>query len=576
MKEVLRRYNARLRGQSIHSLLILSFIIVALLPVTVLGVKSYYAAWDNVWQEIREKHQSLAENLAVPISQYLDNRRMAISLLREKVEAADLVDPQQTALLLGQGLDFLSGFRAVFLIDDHLRIVSQASSYSVYDHDVSHLDMGPERYLDSLFRSSQTFVSPVVMNPYTDRTTILIGTLLNRRTAEGHQLLLVGELKIDDIEALRRSIHFGAQGHAAIVDALGRVIAHPNPEWAGPYIKDLSGLSIVQKMMAGGTGVTEFYSPFKQADMVAGYTTVPKVGWGVMVPQPKSEVVAQINNIRNAQLLWAGVGVLLALTFALSLARWITRPINQLAEAGQRLHDTDFSSELPELDSGAPRELRQLAANLGGTVEELVASRRELERLNSTLQVRVEEATQELRKTNLKLQDLAQSDHLTGLANRRHFEERLAHLASRRQADNPYICLLLLDVDRFKQINDTYGHAAGDEVLMQIAHLLRENLRAGDLPARYAGDEFVVLMRADLATGRARARQLRRAIDEFRFQFEGETLRATVSIGLVSWDSLATPRQPDDLLQQVDEAMYEAKNEGRNRVAEVAPRGNAL
>lgn len=576
MREVLRRFKPRLRGQSIHSLLILSFVIVALLPVTVLGVKSYYAAWDNVWQEIREKHQSLAENLAAPISQYLDDRRMAISQLREKVERVGLDDPRQTALTLGQGLDYLSGFRAVFLIDDHLRIVSQASSYSVYGHDVSHLDIGPERYLDSLFRSGQTFVSPVVMNPYTNRTTILIGTLLDRRSRDGHQLLLVGELKIDDIEALRRSIHFGAEGHAAIVDNLGRVIAHPNPEWMSTYVKDLSGLSVVKKMMAGGTGVTEFYSPFKQADMVAGYTTVPKVGWGVMVPQPKAEVMAQIERIRDEQLLWAAVAVLLALVFSLSLARWITRPIDRLAEAGQRLHENDFNSELPELGRGAPRELQQLAANLGGAVAELVESRKALGRLNDSLQVRVDEATQELRKSNLQLQHLAESDHLTGLANRRHFEQRLAHLASRRQADGQSICLLLLDVDRFKAINDNYGHAAGDEVLIQIARLLRENLRASDLPARYAGDEFVVLMRADLATGRARARQLRQAIDDFHFEFEGETLHATVSIGLVSWDSLDRTRRPDELLHQVDEAMYEAKNEGRNRVAEVAARRSAL
>ncbi len=294
-----------LRGHSINTLLILSFVIVALLPVSILGVNSYYSAWDNAWREVREKHQSLAENIAAPIGQYIDSRRIAISLLRVKLETAeDLINPAQMTLLLGQGLDYLSGFRAVFLIDDELRIVSKASSYSVTDRDVERLSLGPEHMLDGQVRSGRIFVTPVVMNPYTDETTVLIGAPLNRRLPDGRRLVLVGELKVSDIEALRRSIHFGKEGHAAIVDQLGQVIAHPNPDWMQGYVKNLSGLSIVKKMMAGGTGVTEFYSPFKQTEMVAGYTTIAKLGWGVMVPQPKVEITAQIDRMRASQLQW--------------------------------------------------------------------------------------------------------------------------------------------------------------------------------------------------------------------------------------------------------------------------------
>ena len=101
------------------------------------------------------------------------------------------------------------------------------------------------------------------------------------------QQLLIGELKIAPIEKLRRGIRFGKGGHSAIVDNHGRVIAHPNPDWMNNDIVDLSNLPIVQKMMAGETGVTEFFSPFKKHDMVAGYTSVAGLGWGIMVPQPK-------------------------------------------------------------------------------------------------------------------------------------------------------------------------------------------------------------------------------------------------------------------------------------------------
>ncbi len=564
------RAHSLLRGQSINVLLILSFVIVALLPVSILGINSYYAAWENAWREVREKHQTLAENLSSPIAQYVNNRRIAISLLREKMMALeDAASPAENATVLAEGLDYLHGFRAIFLLDDQQRILSMATSYPIEERTAVQLNLGPGDFIDTLFDSSRTFLSPVVTNPLTGKTTLMVGTLLNGAAAMDTPLLLVGELKIGAIEALRQGIRFGEQGHAAIVDPLGRVIAHPNPDWMNEQIKDLSHLPIVQKMMAGETGVTEFYSPFRKADMVAGYTSVPKVGWGIMVPQPKAEIEAQITRIRGSELVWALVGIALALAFSLSLARWITRPLNILARAGQRLHDTNFESKLPKISPKAPLEIRQLADSLGSTVDELIASRAELAQLNNSLQQRVDIATRELRKSNQKLEYLTQSDHLTQLANRRYFEQVLASLDSRRQDDSQGICILLLDVDKFKDINDHYGHAAGDEVLVQIAGILHQGLRNTDLAARYAGDEFVVLLRAGLETGRQRARDLRDAIDAHHFQFDGQTLHTTVSIGLAYCHSISACSDPDELLHQVDIAMYEAKRQGRNRVVEV-------
>ncbi len=570
MENAKSRAHSLLRGQSINTLLILSFVIVALLPVSILGINSYYAAWENAWREVREKHQTLAENLSAPIAQYVNNRRIAISLLREEMMALeDVADSTQNAVVLAKGLDYLHGFRAVFLLDDHQRILSMATSYPIGERSAVQLNLGPEDFINTLFDSGRTFLSPVVINPFTGKTTLMMGTLLNGAGAMKSPLLLVGELKIDAIEALRQGIHFGDQGHAAIVDPLGRVIAHPNPDWANERIKDLSHLPIVQKMMAGKTGVTEFYSPFKKAEMVAGYTSVPKVGWGIMVPQPKAEIEAQIARIRGSELAWTLAGIALALAFSLSLARWITRPLNTLARAGQRLNDTNFKSELPKISPRAPLEIRQLADSLGGTVDELITSRAELARLNDSLQERVHIATRELRKSNQQLEHLVQSDHLTQLANRRHFEQVLASLDGRRQDDSQGVCILLLDVDKFKTINDHYGHAAGDEVLIQIAGILRQGLRNTDLAARYAGDEFVVLLRAGLETGRQRARDLRDAIDAHHFQFDGQTLHTTVSIGLAYCHSINGCSDPDELLHQVDVAMYEAKRQGRNRVVEV-------
>ena len=116
--------------------------------------------------------------------------------------------------------------------------------------------------------------------------------------------VLLGELRTDLIEELRRTIRFGEKGHSAIVDKFGRVIAHPNPKWM-EEMHDLSAQDLVQKMMRGESGVTEFYSPFLKEQMVAGYAAVPEIGWGVMVPQPKSEIERQVRALLYAQFGWA-------------------------------------------------------------------------------------------------------------------------------------------------------------------------------------------------------------------------------------------------------------------------------
>jgi diguanylate cyclase (GGDEF)-like protein len=559
------------RGLSINTLLVLSFVIVSLVPISILGFKVYDAAWENAWREVREKHQSLAKNLAAPLYSYLEDRHIALSLLADKIVSLRATgDQQRISAVLAQGLTRLNRFQAVFLLDSELRIIDSASQYPIDKQQTPRLSLPDSDFLKTTLQAGEIRLSPVVVNPLSGQTTVLIA-LPMRPDAQGKATqLLVGEIKKEVIETMRAGIQFGEHGHSAIVDPLGQVVAHPNPDWMNNYIKSLARLHIVQSMIGGATGVTEFYSPFKKEDMVAGFTSVPKYGWGIMVPQPKKEVEAQVASVLRAELTWALAGLSIALIVGFSMAGWITRPINLLAKSGRGLQEKNYEYNLPHTRKSAPREIQQLGRAFGGAVQNLIRSREELDTLNQSLQQRVDEATAELREANSKLEELAKIDHLTQLANRRHFEETMAQLASRRHGDSQSVCLLLIDIDRFKGINDQYGHAAGDAVLVQIGEILQQSLRHTDIAARYAGDEFVVMLRADLETGRLRASQLREAIDQHRFIYDGKDLRATVSIGLVSCDINAECSGIESVLRRVDEAMYEAKRLGRNRVAEAS------
>ena len=162
---------------------------------------------------------------------------------------------------------------------------------------------------------------------------------------------------------------------------------------------------------------------------------------------------------------------------------------------------------------------------------------------------------------------MAVTDGLTGLHNRRYVTSHIENLVNRANVDGKPISVMMLDLDFFKKINDTHGHAAGDDVLRGFADRLRGRLRGIDLAARYGGEEFVVVMPdTDGETAGIVAERLRAFIAEqpFRLEDKGKPLAVTVSIGVSS--SRGADETAESMLERADKALYEAKHAGRNRV----------
>jgi two-component system, cell cycle response regulator len=167
--------------------------------------------------------------------------------------------------------------------------------------------------------------------------------------------------------------------------------------------------------------------------------------------------------------------------------------------------------------------------------------------------------------------ELAVTDGLTGLNNRRYLDNHLKTLFNRAAARGRPLSVCITDIDKFKTVNDTYGHDIGDEVLKEFARRIRSTVRGADLACRYGGEEFVVVMPdTDPLSAAAIAERLRRIIEEVAFDLPGSglALRITASLGIAT--NLPGVETPEQLLKQADRALYDAKNQGRNRVVAAA------
>jgi two-component system, cell cycle response regulator len=182
------------------------------------------------------------------------------------------------------------------------------------------------------------------------------------------------------------------------------------------------------------------------------------------------------------------------------------------------------------------------------------------------LQEEVEERERELMEANERLRYMSQTDALTGLENRRHIEIRLEELFEHAKRLKEPFCCVMVDLDRFKSVNDTYGHQAGDAVLKQLARILKQEVREIDHAARYGGEEFMLLLAGTvLDAGVVFAERVRKAIEAHTFTFDSLSIRRTASFGIAGWPH---PRitHSDGLVKAADESLYVAKETGRNRV----------
>lgn len=429
--------------------------------------------------------------------------------------------------------------------------------------------------------------------------------------------VLRSTLNVEELFDVVGSVSFGETGHAVLLDGSGEVIFDPRSQ-TEPFTASL-GSAESQALAEGHSGsvassdtITGYASLLNgravPGDATAAYVdasdAIGSLDWTAVIQQDSSEALASVNLINRVGIVVGIVAVALGSVVALLAAGAVTRPLAALGTATQEIGAGNLQARLPKAGSdeigrlttsfgnmatrlrglvgsleSRSAELARANEDLQREVSERMRAEQALQRLNETLEGRIEERTCELSDMNRQLHaeiaerkrfeaqlaHAANYDALTGLLNRRRFEEELdSHLAQARRYGNS-LAVLFLDIDQFKDVNDSLGHRAGDELITHLGTLLTKTLRESDCIGRLGGDEFTVLLpRAVSEEASVVAQKTLKAVRDHRFVVAGQAASMTVSIGIALFPEHGSTRE--ELLSGADLAMYQAKEAGRNRV----------
>ncbi|MEJ8476466.1 bifunctional diguanylate cyclase/phosphodiesterase [Roseibium algae] len=363
----------------------------------------------------------------------------------------------------------------------------------------------------------------------------------------------IAEISTQYFKTLGDSISFGIKGHAAIVDQAGNVLAHPNKDWVKTR-KNISKVSSVSRMMRGETGIEEFYSPALKGDMIAGLTAVPGSGWGVMVPQPVSEIYDKVYQNQSSAFFVLGIGAIIMLALGLLFARSLSTPLEKLVAAMKK--------------NARARKLNMVQSDDG------LIPFAEIIDFRKNYNTMVRKVTQ----VTTQVETLAYSDSVTGLPNR----DRLQFVAGPilRDATHPSQSgvVILVDLDNFKDVNDLHGHSVGDDVLRVSAQKLvnvASNLKLtaqdstaspleAPIVARIGGDEFIIVVQgmSDEAEIHSLLGTLRSVLST---PVPGLPFNSTMSASIGCARFPADGNDVEGLIKRADIAMFHAKNGGKNR-----------
>ncbi len=530
------------RRTTFHEIAIATIIIavVAVLSITyaLLNVNA-----DALKRSAREYAVSVAENVAYRVSNEVEGFENALKqviniLSSPGISTEDKVEMAKAIMVL-ESVDFIAVF-------DEKGIKQDVISSSV----VVIPDLLPAEVRRATIEKGRYFC---LVDKGKD--TARLGILIPWWRRDAIFAFLYTEMDISDISVYIKDIslsRLGAEDLVCVFDRKGNVVL-PLDESRQEFLKSVIHQGFViensrlEDMFSGNFVATHNYTDKNKGKMLGALISIPKLSWSIFIQQPYEAVYWSLGRMRRLSIVVGGLSLCFAVLLAFLISRYITRSIAKLTHGVRQVANRNFTFKV---DIQSKNEIGELAETFNEMVDQLNAHRKNLEEKQKELEL------------------IARTDALTGLNNHGHFMDRLASEINQAVHHNSPLSVMILDLDNFKRVNDTYGHLIGDRVLSMIAELIRKHVRSTDITARYGGDEFcVVLPNTTVQGARLVAMKLREEIANKEFSVNGEApLRITCSIGLAQFHK--DMKNSLVILKFADQALYKAKSAGRNRVKE--------
>ncbi len=557
MRELLNLLGRLTRKLKLRQKLGIAFVIMTALPLLVTTIVTWRPYEDAMTLVVEKRNQEYAEKIALEMDWIFAEKKRMLSLVANNEEIVSMQPTRQIPIL---------GYIAAQYPDVQLAVISDIKGRQLARWDGKSPD--PEinyedrEYFQELKNTGRIAISDVLVSRSTKKKGIVMAEPI--RSTQGE---LIGALIINlELEKLLRRIggtKLEVNSSTYVVNRQGKVIIHPERGLVENGADEIAVAPVIEALKQN-SGWIEYESEGQVR--LAGYCIVPNTEMIVVVQMPKAEAMAEVDEIKKRSLLLLMLAISLAITIGLAIAGALAKPLGDIAEAVKRLGEGDLSVRLA---MSGQDEINRLAAAFNSLAEQLAKRGEALSNITQDLERQVAQRTRELQRANEELKLVSQLDGLTGIANRRSFDEALRREWMRGLRDGVPLALIMLDADFFKAYNDAYGHQAGDECLKFIAAEVKKFAkRSSDLAARYGGEEFVLILEeCDLKGAALIAEKLRVSIEAAKRPHQDSKVApfVTVSLGVASLVP-QTGISEDVLIKAADQAMYSAKQNGRNRV----------
>ncbi|WP_310832749.1 sensor domain-containing diguanylate cyclase [Paenibacillus pedocola] len=520
-----KRAETKSRMKLSLTLLLMALVtMVFLLTTTILLIGSYQSKKKSLIETTLNLNYANAERMSKTVDSLFRSMRSSLLFSADQIASMEASRPEDIDAYLDLMRHSSNYFNSIILVNEN---------GSVLNNSPKTLGMVGKRIKSPQVLEALRLKNSYLSSPYTSSTTgrmlfFMSEPLYNK---DKHYLgQLAGTVYLRDYNIL--NMIFGnnnideSGSYYYIVSAEGHVLFHPDVRQLN---KDISSNEVVQRLKRGESGKMQALNT-KGVSMLAGYSAVPANDWGVAVVSPVHVIQEQLLAHLRKILAYTVIPFVILLLSVFVLAHRLAKPFVVLADLVNRIGKENV--ELPELKPHWNREVDLLTKA-------------------------VVMAWTDIQKQTDQLTQDAMTDLLTGLTNRRALDISINQWIAARV---PF-SVIVLDVDKFKFVNDTYGHLAGDEVLKSVAEILTASIRPGDICARYGGEEFVLLLpRTKPDHAYTVAERIRKTLEKSEVPLP---IKVTSSQGIAHYPTHGRTRE--ELLGHADEALYSAKHTGRNR-----------